>query len=67
MEIKKHCNKCTSTNGTVHTLPVTVYPEDNEEHNSVEVIHVHALINISSNKPEKCTDVKIVFFTHNMS
>jgi len=48
-------------------MPVTVYPEDTEEHNSVEATHVCALINISSNKTEKCTDVKIVFFTHNMS
>jgi len=40
---KKHCKKWTSTNGIVHTLPVTVYPEDNEENNSVEVIHVCAL------------------------
>ena len=67
MEIKKHCNQWTSTNGIVHTLPVTVYPEDTEEHNSVEVIHVRALINISSDKTKKCTNVKIVFFTHNMS
>jgi len=67
MEIKKHSNKWTSTNGIVRTLPVTVYPEDTEEHSSVEVTRVHALINIQSNKTEKCTDVKIVFFTHNMS
>ena len=62
-----HSNKWTSTNGTVRTLPVTIYPEDTEEHNSVEVTHVRALINISCNKTVKCTDVKIVFFTHNMS
>jgi len=67
MEIKKHCNKWTSNNGIVHTLPVTVYPEDTEEHTSFEIIHVCALINISSKKTEKCTDVKSVFFTNSMS
>jgi hypothetical protein len=67
MEIKKHCKKWTSTNGTVRTLPVTVYPEDTEEHKSVEVIRVRAIINNSSNKTEKCPNVKLYFLHNNMS
>ena len=34
---------------------------------SLKVIHVLALINSSHNKTNKCTNVKIIFFTHNLS
>jgi len=33
----------------------------------LDVIHVHALINNSYDKTKKCTNVKLIFDTHNLS
>ena len=34
---------------------------------SLNVFHVLALANNSHNKPNKCTNIKVTHFTHNLS
>jgi hypothetical protein len=44
----------------------SLWPEYSNNTIDLNAIHVCALINNSHNKTNKCTNVKIIFFTHNL-